>query len=51
MPQLNPSPWFFVMVITWMTMILLITKLTTTQTHTTPTKTPKPNYTQSTWPW
>ncbi|YP_220658.1 ATP synthase F0 subunit 8 (mitochondrion) [Pogona vitticeps] len=51
MPQLNPSPWFYIMVATWATMMLLITKLTATPTHTTPINTNKPPHTKTTWPW
>nr|YP_008757733.1 ATP synthase F0 subunit 8 [Arborophila ardens]AGG10932.1 ATPase subunit 8 [Arborophila ardens]AIH00095.1 ATP synthase F0 subunit 8 [Arborophila ardens]QLA48768.1 ATPase subunit 8 [Arborophila ardens] len=53
MPQLNPSPWFSIMLLTWFTFSLLIQpkllSFTTTNTPlnmSTPTK-PTP----WTWPW
>nr|YP_009092654.1 ATP synthase F0 subunit 8 [Eremias multiocellata]AIR12491.1 ATP synthase F0 subunit 8 [Eremias multiocellata] len=52
MPQLNPSPWFMIFLLIWMTFFILLTKVL--KTH------PKPTLTQYhhqpytdlwTWPW
>nr|QHH24373.1 ATP synthase F0 subunit 8 [Locustella castanea] len=54
MPQLNPTPWFFIMIISWLTFSLIIQpKLLSfvsanppsNKTETTPDTTPW------TWPW
>nr|YP_007624635.1 ATP synthase F0 subunit 8 [Tachycineta bicolor]ADI46456.1 ATP synthase 8 [Tachycineta bicolor]AEX37366.1 ATP synthase F0 subunit 8 [Tachycineta bicolor] len=54
MPQLNPTPWFFIMLISWLTFSLLIqpkvltflsTNPPSNKTLTTPTT---PSWT---WPW
>nr|YP_004347643.1 ATP synthase F0 subunit 8 [Marilyna darwinii]BAK10046.1 ATPase subunit 8 [Marilyna darwinii] len=54
MPQLNPSPWFMIMLFTWSTLlIILVPKI---MTHTFP-NTPSSQNTQPkkakawTWPW
>nr|YP_009538211.1 ATP synthase F0 subunit 8 [Megalaima virens]AYN73717.1 ATP synthase F0 subunit 8 [Megalaima virens] len=54
MPQLNPNPWFYIMILSWLTFSILIQPkiLTFTSTNqptnkaTTITKTPS-----WTWPW
>nr|YP_009926562.1 ATP synthase F0 subunit 8 [Chloebia gouldiae]QNH92250.1 ATP synthase F0 subunit 8 [Chloebia gouldiae] len=54
MPQLNPNPWFFIMIISWLTFSMIIqpkiltfvsTNPPSNKTHTTPNTTPW------TWPW
>nr|AFI98305.1 ATPase subunit 8 [Ploceus cucullatus] len=54
MPQLNPSPWFFIMLASWLTFSFVIQpKLLTFVTMNPPSsKTPTaPNTTPWTWPW
>nr|QNS38214.1 ATP synthase F0 subunit 8 [Eubucco bourcierii] len=54
MPQLNPNPWFFIMVISWLTFSLLIQPklLSFTSTNSPSNKsTPIPNTSPWTWPW
>nr|QOD97960.1 ATP synthase F0 subunit 8 [Ceyx cyanopectus] len=54
MPQLNPNPWFYIMLLSWLTFSLIIQPKITTFTSTndpiskayTPAKT-----TPWTWPW
>nr|YP_009427746.1 ATP synthase F0 subunit 8 [Alcedo atthis]ABU68905.1 ATP synthase subunit 8 [Alcedo atthis]ASU96497.1 ATP synthase F0 subunit 8 [Alcedo atthis] len=54
MPQLNPNPWFFIMLLSWFTFLLIIQPKITTFISTnnpsnkihTPTKTAP-----WTWPW
>nr|YP_009108355.1 ATP synthase F0 subunit 8 [Chroicocephalus ridibundus]AIV00415.1 ATP synthase F0 subunit 8 [Chroicocephalus ridibundus] len=54
MPQLNPNPWFFIMLVSWMTFSLIIqpkllsltlTNHPSNKTHSTTKTTPW------TWPW
>nr|QXU60194.1 ATP synthase F0 subunit 8 [Margaroperdix madagarensis] len=54
MPQLNPTPWFMIMLMTWFTYSLLIqpkllsfTSTNTPSNKTTPTTKPTP----WAWPW
>nr|YP_003002142.1 ATP synthase F0 subunit 8 [Polyplectron bicalcaratum]ABY80775.1 ATPase subunit 8 [Polyplectron bicalcaratum] len=53
MPQLNPNPWFTIMLLTWFTFSLLIQpkllSFTSTNSPTDKTTTTKP--TPWTWPW
>nr|QUG10100.1 ATP synthase F0 subunit 8 [Melanitta perspicillata] len=54
MPQLNPAPWFSIMVVTWLTLTLLIQPKLLTFTTTNPPSgklslTTKP--TPWAWPW
>nr|YP_009944177.1 ATP synthase F0 subunit 8 [Hylia prasina]QOD96021.1 ATP synthase F0 subunit 8 [Hylia prasina] len=54
MPQLNPSPWFFIMLITWLTFSLLIQPklLSFTSTNRPSSKTPTTHSTSPwNWPW
>nr|QDF45154.1 ATPase subunit 8 [Henicorhina leucophrys] len=54
MPQLNPNPWFFIMIISWITFSLIIQpKLLAFVSMNPPSdKTPTtPNTTPWTWPW
>nr|AHI47573.1 ATP synthase subunit 8 [Cercotrichas signata]AHI47575.1 ATP synthase subunit 8 [Cercotrichas signata]AHI47577.1 ATP synthase subunit 8 [Cercotrichas signata]AHI47579.1 ATP synthase subunit 8 [Cercotrichas signata]AHI47581.1 ATP synthase subunit 8 [Cercotrichas signata] len=54
MPQLNPNPWFFIMITTWLTFSLIIQpKLLTFITMNPPSsKAPTaPKTTPWTWPW
>nr|YP_010328320.1 ATP synthase F0 subunit 8 [Eremias szczerbaki]UJH19950.1 ATP synthase F0 subunit 8 [Eremias szczerbaki] len=52
MPQLNPSPWFMIFLLFWMTFFILLTKVL--KMH--PNPAPTPLHYQSctnlwTWPW
>nr|QXU60129.1 ATP synthase F0 subunit 8 [Leipoa ocellata] len=54
MPQLNPNPWFTIMIFTWLTLSLLIQPKLLSFTTTNPPShknfsTPKTN--PWTWPW
>nr|YP_009368339.1 ATP synthase F0 subunit 8 [Gallinago stenura]ARK36833.1 ATP synthase F0 subunit 8 [Gallinago stenura]ASS30590.1 ATP synthase F0 subunit 8 [Gallinago stenura] len=54
MPQLNPNPWFFIMLMSWLTFSLLIQPklLSLTSTNTPTNKTTTTTKTTSwTWPW
>nr|BAV90239.1 ATPase subunit 8 [Bubo blakistoni] len=54
MPQLNPSPWLFTMLTTWLVLSLIIQpKLSAfTSTNSPSHKPPTPTKTTSwTWPW
>nr|ACV91728.1 ATPase 8 [Ramphastos dicolorus] len=54
MPQLNPNPWFFTMIISWLTFSLLIQPklLAFTPTNTPSNKTLSPTKTSPwAWPW
>nr|YP_007506951.1 ATP synthase F0 subunit 8 [Gracupica nigricollis]ABS00743.1 ATPase subunit 8 [Gracupica nigricollis]ABS00745.1 ATPase subunit 8 [Gracupica nigricollis]AEW43576.1 ATP synthase F0 subunit 8 [Gracupica nigricollis]AEW43589.1 ATP synthase F0 subunit 8 [Gracupica nigricollis] len=54
MPQLNPSPWFFIMIITWLTFSLIIQPKVLKFTTTNPPHNKKPKTfktTPWTWPW
>nr|QVO50904.1 ATP synthase F0 subunit 8 [Dicaeum chrysorrheum] len=54
MPQLNPSPWFFIMLTSWFTFSLLIQpKLLSFVTMNTPSNKmiTTPTTTPWTWPW
>nr|QLX47396.1 ATP synthase F0 subunit 8 [Hirundo tahitica] len=54
MPQLNPTPWFFIMLISWLTFSLIIQAKIMTFLSTNPpsNKTPTPpSTTPWTWPW
>nr|YP_009943865.1 ATP synthase F0 subunit 8 [Grallaria varia]QOD95696.1 ATP synthase F0 subunit 8 [Grallaria varia] len=54
MPQLNPSPWFFIMLTSWLTFLLILQPkilsfTPTNQPHTNTTLTTK--MTPWNWPW
>nr|UFA46194.1 ATP synthase F0 subunit 8 [Horornis parens]UFA46207.1 ATP synthase F0 subunit 8 [Horornis parens] len=54
MPQLNPAPWFFIMLITWLTFSLLIQPklLSFVSTNPPSNKTSTiPSTSPWTWPW
>uniref|UniRef100_UPI00315D8D2B ATP synthase F0 subunit 8 n=1 Tax=Mergus octosetaceus TaxID=1570318 RepID=UPI00315D8D2B len=54
MPQLNPAPWFSIMVMTWLTLALLIQPKLLTFTTTNPPSSKSPLTTKPTpwtWPW
>nr|YP_009991717.1 ATP synthase F0 subunit 8 [Piaya cayana]QNN84539.1 ATP synthase F0 subunit 8 [Piaya cayana] len=54
MPQLNPNPWFLIMLLTWFTFLLIIQPkvLSFLQTNSPSTKHTLPHKTTSwTWPW
>nr|YP_010888032.1 ATP synthase F0 subunit 8 [Phylloscopus reguloides]WJJ67695.1 ATP synthase F0 subunit 8 [Phylloscopus reguloides] len=54
MPQLNPNPWFFIMLTTWLTFSFLIQPklLTFVSTNPPSSKVPAtPNTTPWPWPW
>nr|AEQ28298.1 ATPase subunit 8 [Mimus graysoni] len=54
MPQLNPNPWFFIMITSWLTFSLIIQpKLLSFITANPPcSKAPEaPKTTSWTWPW
>nr|YP_009992395.1 ATP synthase F0 subunit 8 [Turdus abyssinicus]QNN90463.1 ATP synthase F0 subunit 8 [Turdus abyssinicus]QNN90489.1 ATP synthase F0 subunit 8 [Turdus abyssinicus]QNN90502.1 ATP synthase F0 subunit 8 [Turdus abyssinicus]QNN90515.1 ATP synthase F0 subunit 8 [Turdus abyssinicus] len=54
MPQLNPNPWFFIMLTSWLTLSLIIQpKLLSFITMNPPSNktAPAPKTTPWTWPW
>nr|AHJ11110.1 ATP synthase F0 subunit 8 [Aegithalos concinnus concinnus]AHJ11123.1 ATP synthase F0 subunit 8 [Aegithalos concinnus talifuensis] len=54
MPQLNPNPWFFIMIMTWLSFSLLIQPklLQFLSTNPPSSKAPKTSTTTPwTWPW
>nr|YP_009477486.1 ATP synthase F0 subunit 8 [Garrulax albogularis]AOX13013.1 ATP synthase F0 subunit 8 [Garrulax albogularis] len=54
MPQLNPTPWFFIMLATWLTFTLIIQPklLSFVSTNPPSNKTPATySTTPWTWPW
>nr|QTA72659.1 ATP synthase F0 subunit 8 [Acanthodactylus aureus] len=52
MPQLNPSPWFPIFILAWLTMIVMLTKTLKTKTITPPLqKTSTSSLNFWTWPW
>nr|YP_009318406.1 ATP synthase F0 subunit 8 [Goura cristata]CEF52458.1 ATP synthase F0 subunit 8 [Goura cristata minor]ABQ65553.1 ATP synthase F0 subunit 8 [Goura cristata]APA16991.1 ATP synthase F0 subunit 8 [Goura cristata]ATZ68974.1 ATP synthase subunit 8 [Goura cristata]ATZ68987.1 ATP synthase subunit 8 [Goura cristata] len=54
MPQLNPNPWFFIMLLTWLTFSLIIQPKLLTFTSTNPPSNKTPTTTKTTpwiWPW
>nr|YP_009722654.1 ATP synthase F0 subunit 8 [Fulvetta ruficapilla]QGN73879.1 ATP synthase F0 subunit 8 [Fulvetta ruficapilla] len=54
MPQLNPNPWFFIMLTSWLTFSLVIQpKLSSFVSTNPPSSNPPttPNTTPWTWPW
>nr|AAM73947.1 ATPase 8 [Chrysococcyx lucidus plagosus]AAM73949.1 ATPase 8 [Chrysococcyx lucidus plagosus]AAM73951.1 ATPase 8 [Chrysococcyx lucidus plagosus]AAM73953.1 ATPase 8 [Chrysococcyx lucidus plagosus]AAM73955.1 ATPase 8 [Chrysococcyx lucidus plagosus] len=54
MPQLNPNPWFSIMLMTWFTFLLIIQPklLSFIQTNSPSTKSTLPHKTTPwTWPW
>nr|QNS38310.1 ATP synthase F0 subunit 8 [Illadopsis cleaveri] len=54
MPQLNPNPWFFIMISSWLTFSLIIQPklLSFVSTNPLSSKSPTiPTTTPWTWPW
>nr|YP_009352193.1 ATP synthase F0 subunit 8 [Haematopus ostralegus]AQX44458.1 ATP synthase F0 subunit 8 [Haematopus ostralegus]QKY75006.1 ATP synthase F0 subunit 8 [Haematopus ostralegus] len=53
MPQLNPNPWFLIMLASWLTFSFIIQPklLSFTNTNTPSNKTPTTKTTPWTWPW
>nr|CBZ41248.1 ATPase subunit 8 [Charadrius pecuarius]CBZ41302.1 ATPase subunit 8 [Charadrius ruficapillus]CBZ41304.1 ATPase subunit 8 [Charadrius ruficapillus]CBZ41306.1 ATPase subunit 8 [Charadrius ruficapillus]CBZ41308.1 ATPase subunit 8 [Charadrius ruficapillus] len=54
MPQLNPNPWFFVMLMSWLTFSLMIQPKLLSLTHTNPPSNKTSTTTKTTpwtWPW
>nr|AAT72193.1 ATP synthase F0 subunit 8 [Morus bassanus] len=54
MPQLNPNPWFLILLMSWLTFTLMIQPklLPFTTTNSPSNKTPSPTKTTPwTWPW
>nr|ARM56344.1 ATP synthase F0 subunit 8 [Draco maculatus] len=52
MPQLNPDPWLVTMMITWLLMLALMTKIISACQTTTPTPQDQKALKGSlTWPW
>nr|ADL09114.1 ATP synthase F0 subunit 8 [Forpus modestus] len=54
MPQLNPNPWFSIMIMSWITFSLILQPKTLTFTLTNPPANKKPTPTKNTpwiWPW
>nr|ADW93246.1 ATPase 8 [Lygosoma sp. CDS-2011] len=54
MPQLNPSPWFLIMALSWVALFLLFKNKTTVviqQNQTTPTSLKTDPKSPWTWPW
>nr|ABD58877.1 ATP synthase F0 subunit 8 [Himantopus mexicanus] len=54
MPQLNPNPWFFVMLMSWLTFSFIIQPKLLSFTHTNPPSNKAPTTTKTTswtWPW
>nr|AAT08636.1 ATP synthase F0 subunit 8 [Bipes canaliculatus] len=50
MPQLNPAPWFPLLLLIWATLLLLMTKITRHNKHRTPGHPPTAAH-STTWPW
>nr|QOD98050.1 ATP synthase F0 subunit 8 [Ibidorhyncha struthersii] len=54
MPQLNPNPWFFTMLMSWLTFSLIIQPKLLSFTHTNPPSNKTHITTKTTswaWPW
>nr|ADZ15135.1 ATP synthase subunit 8 [Celeus grammicus] len=54
MPQLNPNPWFFIMLLSWLTFSLMIQPKLLSFPHTNPPTNKSPTTTKTTpwiWPW
>nr|YP_009111966.1 ATP synthase F0 subunit 8 [Botaurus stellaris]AHN95865.1 ATP synthase F0 subunit 8 [Botaurus stellaris] len=54
MPQLNPNPWFLIMLVSWMTFSLIIQPKLLSFTSTNPPHTTLKTTTKTTpwtWPW
>nr|YP_009040550.1 ATP synthase F0 subunit 8 [Aegithalos glaucogularis]AHJ11084.1 ATP synthase F0 subunit 8 [Aegithalos glaucogularis]AHJ11097.1 ATP synthase F0 subunit 8 [Aegithalos glaucogularis vinaceus] len=54
MPQLNPNPWFFIMIMTWLSFSLLIQPKLLTFLSTNPPSSKVPTTSSTTpwtWPW
>nr|AKE50250.1 ATP synthase subunit 8 [Amazilia cyanura]AKE50278.1 ATP synthase subunit 8 [Amazilia saucerottei] len=52
MPQLNPNPWLFIMIMSWLTFSLIIQpKLLSFTPTNTPLEKPSTNTETTSWPW
>nr|AAT72191.1 ATP synthase F0 subunit 8 [Aechmophorus occidentalis] len=52
MPQLNPNPWFFTMLMTWLTYLMIIQPKLLSFTPTNPPSNMSDTTTKTTsWPW
>nr|DAC76977.1 TPA_asm: ATPase subunit 8 [Sceloporus woodi] len=54
MPQLNPSPWFLIMLLVWITLMAIFLSKTLEMLHPntpTETKSEEKHQTSWTWPW
>nr|AAT08572.1 ATP synthase F0 subunit 8 [Bipes tridactylus] len=52
MPQLNPAPWFALLILTWVTLMLLLTKISNSITPPSPQlQWKKAHDTTWSWPW
>nr|YP_002427681.1 ATP synthase F0 subunit 8 [Eremias brenchleyi]ABO64377.1 ATPase subunit 8 [Eremias brenchleyi] len=52
MPQLNPAPWFMVLLLIWATFIIMLTKVLKTRPNLTPTQCHhQPSTNLWIWPW
>nr|YP_006883515.1 ATP synthase F0 subunit 8 [Takydromus wolteri]AFN87681.1 ATPase 8 [Takydromus wolteri] len=52
MPQLNPAPWFLVLLLVWFSLFILSTKIMQNQSKlSTPQHSKQLYYLHWTWPW
>nr|YP_009363463.1 ATPase subunit 8 [Merops viridis]AOS52800.1 ATPase subunit 8 [Merops viridis] len=52
MPQLNPNPWFLIMLTSWLIWLLILQpKLLSFTTHNPPINKPSTTLKTSSWPW
>nr|YP_010234506.1 ATP synthase F0 subunit 8 [Acanthodactylus guineensis]QTA72685.1 ATP synthase F0 subunit 8 [Acanthodactylus guineensis] len=52
MPQLNPTPWFFIFMMVWITLIMLLTKIIFNKNPSLPVQQiSTPNINFWIWPW
>nr|AGE88803.1 ATP synthase subunit 8 [Amazilia cyanocephala]AHK23353.1 ATP synthase subunit 8 [Amazilia cyanocephala] len=52
MPQLNPNPWLFIMIMSWLTFSLIIQpKLLSFTPTNTPLENPSTSTETTSWPW
>nr|YP_009584266.1 ATP synthase F0 subunit 8 [Rallus aquaticus]YP_010570495.1 ATP synthase F0 subunit 8 [Rallus indicus]QBL56294.1 ATP synthase F0 subunit 8 [Rallus aquaticus]UZG66008.1 ATP synthase F0 subunit 8 [Rallus indicus] len=54
MPQLNPQPWFYIMLLSWLALSLIIQPKLLSFLHTNPIHNKPPSSTKDqpwTWPW
>nr|YP_086897.1 ATP synthase F0 subunit 8 [Bipes tridactylus]AAT08546.1 ATP synthase F0 subunit 8 [Bipes tridactylus] len=50
MPQLDPTPWFALLILTWTTLMLLMTKISNSTTPPSPSSQWEKAH-GTTWPW